>query len=62
MDDKRNLAKCLSGFANSSGGIIVWGVDARKNAQGIDCASAASEIASIRQFLSRLNELTGEAV
>jgi Predicted transcriptional regulator containing an HTH domain and an uncharacterized domain shared with the mammalian protein Schlafen len=61
-DDKRNLAKCLSGFANSSGGIIVWGVDARKNAQGIDCASAAAEIAPVRLFLSRLNELTGDAV
>jgi len=61
-DDKRNLAKCISGFANSSGGIIVWGVDARKNAQGIDCASATKEIVSPRIFVSRLNELTGEAV
>src|ERR1039458_9049061 len=61
-DDKRNLAKSLSGFANSSGGIIVWGVDARKNAQGIDCASASAEIAPVRLFLSRLNELTGDAV
>jgi hypothetical protein len=60
-DDKRNLAKCLSGFANSSGGIMVWGVDARKNAQGIDCASATVEIAPIRLFVARLNELTGEA-
>jgi hypothetical protein len=61
-DDKRNLAKCLSGFANSSGGIIVWGIDARKNAQGVDCASSAAEIAPLKLFLSRLNELTGEAV
>jgi hypothetical protein len=61
-DDKRNLAKCLSGFANSSGGIILWGVDARKNAQGIDCALGAAEITPVRLFLSRLNELTGEAV
>jgi predicted HTH transcriptional regulator len=60
-DDKRNLAKCLSGFANSSGGIIVWGIDARKNAQGIDCASATVEIAPVRLFVARLNELTGEA-
>jgi hypothetical protein len=61
-DDKRNLARCLSGFANSSGGFIVWGVDARKNAQGVDCAFAPAEIAPIRLFLSRLNELTGDAV
>jgi predicted HTH transcriptional regulator len=61
-DDMRNLARCLSGFANSSGGIIVWGVQARKNAQGIDCATAPAEISPVRQFLSRLNEMTGEAV
>ena len=61
-DDRRNLARCLSGFANSSGGIIVWGVDARKNDQGIDCASAAVEIAPVRLFLSRLNQFTGDAV
>jgi predicted HTH transcriptional regulator len=61
-DDKRNLAKCLSGFANSSGGIIVWGIDARKNSQGVDCAATAAEITPVRLFLSRLNELTGEAV
>jgi hypothetical protein len=28
-DDRRSLACALSGFANSSGGLIVWGVDAR---------------------------------
>ena len=62
-DDKRNLAKALSGFANSSGGIIVWGVDARKNQDGIDCATPPLlPIAPIRRFLTRLNELTGEAV
>ena len=29
-DDRKNLAKALSGFSNSSGGLIVWGIDARK--------------------------------
>jgi len=61
-DDKRNLAKGLSGFANSSGGIIVWGVDARKSTQGIDCATAPAEIPNVKLFLSRLNTLTGDAV
>jgi Schlafen, AlbA_2 len=61
-DDKRNLARALSGFANSSGGLIVWGVAARKNAQGVDCASASVEISAVRELISRLNELTGEAV
>ena len=30
LDYKRNLARALSGFANSSGGLIIWGVEARK--------------------------------
>jgi predicted HTH transcriptional regulator len=61
-DDKRNLAKALSGFSNSSGGLIVWGVEARKNPQGIDCAVGKKDIESIQLFISRLNEFTGMAV
>jgi hypothetical protein len=61
-DDKKNFAEALSGFANSSGGLIVWGINARKNADGIDCADSKKEIDNLPQFLSRLNALTGEAV
>jgi hypothetical protein len=61
-DDKRNLAKSISGFANSSGGLVIWGVEAKKNKQGIDCARGLKEIENIRLFLSRLNEFTGMAV
>lgn len=61
-DDKKNLSKALSGFANSSGGLILWGIDARKNADGIDCACGKKEIKPLSLFISRLNELTGEAV
>lgn len=61
-DDKKNLAKALSGFANSSGGLIVWGVDARKNANGIDCANGKQEIDPLPLLISKLNELTGRGV
>ena len=61
-DDKRNLARCLSGFANSSGGLVIWGVLAKKNTQGIDCASSLNEIEDVRLFLARLTEFTGMAV
>lgn len=60
--DKRNLARALSGFANSNGGLIIWGVDARKNGDGVNCAIALKEIDRIPLLVSRLNELTGDAV
>jgi hypothetical protein len=34
-EDRKIFAQCISGFANSSGGIIVWGVDARKDDDGV---------------------------
>jgi len=61
-DDKRNFAKALSGFANSSGGIIVWGIDAHKNDENIDCAVKRCEIDNVDLFVNKLNEFTGIAV
>lgn len=29
-DDRKNLAKALSGFSNSEGGVLIWGVDEKK--------------------------------
>lgn len=60
-NDRRNLAKALSGFANSDGGLIIWGVVARVNAQGIDCASEDKPIDDVNLFLSKINEFTGTA-
>lgn len=31
QDDNKNLSKAISGFANSSGGVIIWGVDCRRD-------------------------------
>lgn len=61
-DDRKNFARALSGFANSSGGLIVWGVDARKNTDGVDCAVALKPIDRILQLLTRLNALAGDGV
>jgi hypothetical protein len=60
-DDRRNLAIAMSGFANSAGGLIVWGVDARRNSEGVDCASSLIPTKNVILLLSRLNSLTGEA-
>jgi hypothetical protein len=59
--DRINLASCISGFANSSGGIIIWGVVARPNAENIDGASSPSPITPLNRFFSRLNEFTSIA-
>jgi hypothetical protein len=61
-DDRKNLAIALSGFANSDGGIAVWGVDARPNADGIDCAVAAPGVSNAQLCLTKLNEFTGQCV
>ena len=61
-DDKRNFSKALSGFANSSGGLIIWGIDARKNGDGTDCAAQLKPIEQVEMFVARLNQLTGEGV
>jgi predicted HTH transcriptional regulator len=50
-DDKRNLGKALSAFANSAGGLLVWGIDARRR-DGVDCAQALAPIAEIEKFRS----------
>ncbi len=60
-DGRKNLAKYISGFANSAGGIIVWGIDARRDSHGIDCAIDAPQINQLGQFVARLNELSGQS-
>ena len=37
-DDRRNLAKCISGFGNSEGGVVVWGVECSRNVEIGDVA------------------------
>ncbi len=61
-EDRRNLASALSGFSNSAGGIIVWGIDGRRNSDGVDCANELVQIPTLSLFVSRLDQLTGEAL
>ncbi len=60
-EDRKNLAKAISGFANSDGGLIVWGVDCRPDEEGIDCARLLAPIAPIDRFLARLTDLAAQA-
>ncbi len=61
-DDRRNLAKALSGFANSDGGLVIWGVDARKNSRRVDCVCGLVPVPDVNALCSRLNQLTSDMV
>lgn len=62
-DDRRNFAIALSGFANAEGGVVVWGVDARRDpsAQHIDQVVAAPGLEHAKLALARLFELSPSA-
>jgi len=62
-DDLRNLAKAASGFANADGGVLVWGVNARrvKADDDIDQVESTPGVPNARKLLARLNELASVA-
>ena len=59
-DDRRTFGKALSAFSNSAGGLLIWGVDCRKNTDGIDCAQERAPISEIERFQSQANDLVGQ--
>jgi predicted HTH transcriptional regulator len=62
-DDRANLAKAISGFANTDGGLIVWGVKAKVDAKDEpDVAVELIPINHLKIFQTRLNALSGEVV
>ncbi len=48
--DRKNLAKAISGFGNSEGGVIVWGVDCSARADEGDVARAKVPLQDARRF------------
>lgn len=52
--DRNNLAKAISGFGNSEGGVIVWGVDCSADYDGADVAKAKVPIQNVHRFLGNL--------
>ncbi|MDP2606990.1 MAG: ATP-binding protein [Deltaproteobacteria bacterium] len=54
INDLNNLAKAISGFGNSEGGVIVWGVDASPDIDDADVAKARKPIYNVARFLSWL--------
>lgn len=61
-EDRRNLAVALSAFANSMGGLVIWGVEARKNSDNVDCAAAPVPINEIERFKNEVERAVSQAI
>ena len=55
QDIKSKLAKATSGFSNTAGGIIVWGVSTTKQQGGLDVLTQIESIGSIKKFEQAIN-------
>jgi hypothetical protein len=51
-DDKKNLAKAVSGFANSGGGVLIWGIE--------NDSISPKPIQNIQNFVSALLKLASQ--
>ena len=54
--DRRAFSKALSGFANADGGILIFGIETKRSADGVDQAHALKPIAASNTFRSRLQD------
>lgn len=62
-NDRKVFGKAMSGFANSSGGIIIWGVEAcKQNGEEHDVACSLPMVKDATLLLNKLNEHTGTLV
>lgn len=59
-NDRKIFAKAMSGFANSNGGIIIWGVEAcKQKGEEHDVACGLPMVKDATLLLNKLNEYTG---
>lgn len=56
--DRKNLARAISGFGNSVGGIVLWGVECSDRSDNGDVASAKSPITKVARLKSWLEGAT----
>ncbi|MWJ32154.1 MULTISPECIES: hypothetical protein [Saccharibacillus] len=62
--NKQNYAKALSAFSNSSGGVIIWEVKAKKDKKydDTDLAGEGLPIKPLRTCLTNLNSFIGKGL
>ena len=59
--DKSHFSKAASGFAHQEGGVIVWGIKARKDEDEVDQATELIPIENAKIFFSELNGYTKQS-
>src|SRR3989304_5638338 len=52
--DRNHLAKAISGFGNSEGGVVVWGIECRRGTDGADLPKAKFPVKNTKRFKSFL--------
>jgi predicted HTH transcriptional regulator len=61
-EDRKNLGITLSALSNSMGGILIWGILAAKNEDGVDCAFELRPISEIEKFKSEVERSLSQAL
>ncbi|WP_287149425.1 ATP-binding protein [Mesorhizobium sp.] len=59
-EGRSSLAKALSAFSNSAGGVLVIGVNCRKNADGVDCATGLEPLPNWKAAVTAVNSAVGD--
>lgn len=52
--DRSNLSRAVSGFGNSEGGVVIWGVECSPDLAGADVAAMLCPLKDPKSFVSRL--------
>jgi hypothetical protein len=58
-EDSQNLGKCLSGFSNAQGGVVIWGVEAVKGEDGLDCIQQLKPFVEFNAFKASIDSKIG---
>jgi len=55
-DQKANLAKIISGFSNTNGGVVIWGISTSNNLHdGLDILVQIEPVGTCKNFAARLS-------
>lgn len=60
VEDKANLAKAISGFANTHGGILVWGIYCFEDENGSDRVQDLRPICNLSAFKSGVHTVSSQ--